>query len=126
MTNYSRPPTDEQIIDAFTTYAAGRADAGVTIAKALARVEFAEGQVTVFLDPARSGAEYWALIETAAHENPADFFGLPAAADDQDGIWLRGRVSHVEVRDIDGRPLGARSTAELNDFATGRSPRADG
>lgn len=125
MTNYSKPPTDEQIINAFTDYAAARAEANVAVAKAVAKVTFDEGQVTVFLDPAKAGAEYWALMETRAHKNPADFFGSPAAADDKDGIWLRGRVSQVEVRDIDGRPLGARSTAELNHYATGRSQRAD-
>lgn len=125
MTDFSRPPTDEQIITAFTDYAAARAEANVAVARAVAKVTFAEGQVTVFLDPAKAGAEYWALMETRSHENPADFFGLPAAGDDQDGIWLRGRVSHVEVRDIDGRPLGARSTAELNAFATGRAPSGE-
>ena len=125
MTNFSRPPSDEQIINAFTAYAAERAGAGVMIAKALTKVMFDDGNVTVFLDPAKSGAEYWALIETAAHQNLADLFGMPAASDSQDGIWLRGRVSHVEVRDIDGRPLGGLSTAELNDVATGRWQRDD-
>lgn len=119
MTNFTSPPTDAQIIEAFTTYAAERADAGVMIAKAVAKVEYESGRVSVILDPARSGAEYWALIETSAHENLADLFGEPAAFDDQDGIWLRGRVSHVEVRDIDGRPLGSRSTDKLHHIATG-------
>lgn len=124
MANFSSPPTDAQIIDAFATYAAERANAGVMVAKAVAEVEYDNGKVSVILDPARSGAEYWALIETSAYENLADFFGAPAAFDDHDGIWLRGRVSLIEVRDIDGRPLGHRSTAELNRIATGRGHRA--
>ena len=118
MSSFSSPPTDAQIIEAFTIYAAERADAGVMIAKAVAEVEYDNGKVSVILDPARSGAEYWALIETSAFENLADLFGQPAAFDDHTGIWLRGRVSHVEVRDIDGRPLGSRSTSELNYLAT--------
>ena len=124
MAKFSSPPTDAQIIDAFATYAAERADAGVMVAKAVAKVEYDNGKVSVIFDPARSGAEYWALIETSAYENLADFFGAPAAFDDQDGIWLRGRASHIEVRDVDGRPLGSRSTAELNRIATGRGHRA--
>lgn len=126
MPNFSSPPTDVQIIEAFTTYAAERADAEVMIAKAVAEVEYDNGKVSVILDPARSGAEYWALIETSAYENLADLFGAPAAFDNQDGIWLRGRVSHVEVRDIDGRPLGSRSTGELNHLATDRGDRTGG
>lgn len=124
MANYSRPPTEDQIIDVFTAYAAKCADAGVLVAKSVAEVLYSDGQVTFLLDPARSGAEYWALIETSSYKNLADFLGKPAGSEDKVGIWLRGRVSNVEVRDIDGRPLGARSTAELNDVATGRAHRA--
>lgn len=124
MANFSSPPTDAQIIGAFTTYATERADAGVIVAKAVAEVRYGNGKVSIVLDPARFGAEYWALIGTSAYKNLADFFGAFAAFDDQNGIWLRGRVSLIEVRDIDGRPLGSRSTAELNHFATGRGHRA--
>lgn len=122
MTIYSSSPTDEQIIGAFTDYAATCADANVAVAKAVAKVTFDDGRVTIVIDAAKAGAEHWALVETSSYENFADFLGKPAGSDDQVGIWLRGRVSDVEVRDIDGRPLGARSAAELNDFATGRTP----
>lgn len=125
MTNFSKPPTDEQIIDAFRDYAAARAEGNVAVAKAVAEVTFDDGRVSIVIDPAKAGAEYWALVETSSYENFADFLGKPVGSDDKDGIWLRGRVTHVEVRDIDGRPLGARSAAELNDYATGRSQRAD-
>ncbi|WP_344716866.1 hypothetical protein [Gordonia defluvii] len=120
MKNYRTPPTDEQIVSAFSRFATERAEAGVMVAKAVRDVHFGDGRVTVILDPARSGAEYWALIETSAFDNLAELFGIPAAFDDEDGIWLRGRVSIVEVQDVDGRPLGTRTTTELNDKATGR------
>ena len=45
MANLSSPPTDAQIIDAFATYAAERADAGVMVAKAVAEVEYDNGKV---------------------------------------------------------------------------------
>ncbi|MFS4490643.1 hypothetical protein [Dietzia kunjamensis] len=125
MTNFSRPPTDEEIISVFTDYAARRAEANVAVAKAVAKVAFDDGRVTVVIDPAKAGAEHWTLVETASYENFADFLGKPAGSDDKVGIWLRGRVSRMEVQDIDGRPLGARSTAELNDFATGRAQLTD-
>ncbi|MFT3715659.1 MAG: hypothetical protein QM774_06850 [Gordonia sp. (in: high G+C Gram-positive bacteria)] len=122
MRNYSTPPSDDEIVDAFSRFASARAEAGVMVAKAISDVRFGDGRVTVVLDPAKSGAEYWALIETSAFDNLAELFGIPAAFDDEDGTWLRGRVSTVEVRDVDGRPLGTRTTAELNDKATGRGP----
>lgn len=125
MTNYSRPPTDEQIIEAIIEYAAKCAEANVAVAKAVAEVTFDDGRVSIVIDPAKAGATHWALVETSSHENFADFLGKPVGSDDKDGIWLRGRVTHVEVRDIDGRPLGARSTAELNAFATGRAPSGE-
>ncbi|MBB3040025.1 hypothetical protein [Hoyosella altamirensis] len=120
MTSYSTPPTDEQIVRAFTSYANDRAAAGVMIAKAVTEVSFGDGRVRVVLDPAKSGAQYWALIETAAFENLAELFGIPAAFDDDKGIWLRTRVVSVDVRDVDGRPLGICTTGELNDRAIGR------
>lgn len=51
MANYSSPPTDAQIVDAFTTYAANRADAGVVVAKAVAEVGYDIGKVSIILDP---------------------------------------------------------------------------
>ena len=44
VTDFSRPPTEQQIIDAFTDYAAARAEANVAIAKAVAKVAFAGGR----------------------------------------------------------------------------------
>lgn len=120
MTSYQTPPTDEQIVEAFVSHAGERAAAGVMIAKAVTQVSFDGGRVTVVLDPAKSGAQYWALIETSAFENLADLFGIPAAFDDDKGVWLRTRVVAVGVRDVDGRPLGTRTTGELNYRATGR------
>lgn len=120
MTNYSVPPTDDDIIATFTSFAAERAKAGVLLAKAVAEVSVHDDRVTVVIDPVRSGAEYWALVETSPYDNLADLFGTPAAFDDEQGIWLRTRVAVVVVRDVDSRPLGERTTADLNDRATGR------
>lgn len=118
--DYSQPPTDEQIVAAFQNFASQRAEAGVMLAQSVADVRFADGTVTVALDPARSGAQYWALLESSPYDNHAELFGIPAAFDDEDGVWLRQRVGRVEVVDIDGRPLGTLTTDELNRKATGR------
>ncbi|WP_440711955.1 hypothetical protein [Gordonia sp. FQ] len=120
MTNYSRPPTDEQIVETFNEWVRERADAGVMLAQSVTSVSFADGRLTVVLDPAKSSAQYWALLECSPYDNHAELFGVPAAFDDEDGIWLRGRVAEVEVVDVDGRPLGTLTTAELNDKAVGR------
>lgn len=118
--DHNQPPTDKQIIAAFQDFASQRAGAGVMLAQSVVDVRFANGTVTVALDPSRSGAQYWALLETSPYDNHAELFGIPAAFDDEDGVWLRQRVGLVEVLDIAGRPLGTLTTAELNRKATGR------
>lgn len=120
MTDYSVPPTDDEIVGVFQEFVSERSAAGVMLAQAVAGVRFSDSKVTVALDPARSGAQYWALLETSPFDNHAELFGVPAAFDDEAGVWLRQRVAKVEVVDIDGRPLGTLTTAELNRRATGR------
>ncbi len=114
MADYTVLPTDSQIIEAFQAFVTERATGGVMLAKAVSEVRFDSGRVTVALDPARSGAEYWALIETSPFDNLADLFGQPVIFNDDLGVWLRGRVTDVVVVDVDGRPLGSRTAAELN------------
>jgi len=120
MTDYSLPPTDDEIVAAFQEFISERSGAGVMLAQSVADISFSDGKATVTLDPARSGAQYWALLETSPFDNHAELFGVPAAFDDEAGVWLRQRVARVEVVDVDGRPLGTLTTAELNRRAAGR------
>ncbi|GAC71052.1 hypothetical protein [Gordonia soli] len=113
------PPTNADIIAAVSEFVRERSDAGVLIAKAVSDVSFADGRVRVTIDPARAGAEYWALMETRAHENLSELFGRPVAFNDEQGTWLRTRVEHVDVVDVDGRELGTITAVELNRKAAG-------
>lgn len=120
MTNFNVPPTDDEILAAFQEFIAERSGARVMLAQSVADIRFSDGKLTVALDPARSGAQYWALLEASPFDNHAELFGVPAAFDDEAGVWLRQRVAQVEVVDVDGRPLGTLTTAELNRRAAGR------
>ncbi|WFN94190.1 hypothetical protein [Gordonia sihwensis] len=113
------PPTDAEVIEAFAVYIGQRSAAGVLMAKAVSDIAFRDGRVRITLDPARAGAEYWALMEVQPFDNPAYFYGTVVAFNDDEGTWLRRRVTDVDVVDVDGRPLGTATVAELYSRATG-------
>ncbi len=112
-------PTDAEVVEAFQRFLEERAQAGVAIARAVSSVSFASGEVIVVFDASVPGYEEWALRETAAFDNWADFAGAPIAFSNPEGDRLRLAVSRVTTFMDDGKPLGSRSAAELYKQGTG-------
>lgn len=106
-------PTDDEVKQAFQAFIDERADSGVMYAKAVTGVTVADGVVTVHADMSP------ALLELSPFDNLAEFFGVPAAFDDDQGVWLRETVNRVDVVNADGSSLGSMTAEELNRQAAG-------
>jgi hypothetical protein len=110
--NHSTPPTDDQIIQAFRDYIAERAEAENLWAQSVTDVSFADRCVTITLDPEQSGAEHGALI-AGDMQDPVESLMDPVGYNSDTLRWLRHRVQHLTVRDVDGRKLSEITTQEL-------------
>ncbi|MDN6845945.1 hypothetical protein ACTXJ8_14825 [Corynebacterium variabile] len=112
MTDKATPPTDEQIIQAFRDYIAERAGADNQWAQSVTDVSFADGRVTITLDPEQAGDEHGALL-TGEMQDPIESLMDPVGFNNDTSRWLRQRVQQLTVKDVDGRKLSEISTAEL-------------
>ncbi|WP_334137012.1 hypothetical protein [Corynebacterium variabile] len=112
MTDKTTPPTDDQIIQAFRDYIAERTEANNQWAQSVTDVSFADGRVLITLDPEQAGAEHGALI-AGDMPDPIESLMGPVGFNNDNSRWLRQRVQHLTVKDVDGRKLREISTAEL-------------
>lgn len=112
MTDKTTPPTDDQIIREFSSFIAERAEANNQWAQSVTGVSFAGGRVTITLDPEQAGAEHGALI-AGDMPDPIESLMDPVGFNNDTSRWLRQRVQHLTVKDVDGRKLSEIPTAEL-------------
>lgn len=111
--DYDAPPTSEDITAHFWDYFNELSAKGSKFAQAVSDVTYSDGTVSVLIDPAKAGAERWALysVMTQPWEKWA---GAPVAFWYEKEIWLRTVVHSVRVEDVNGKVLGSASTEQLS------------
>lgn len=98
--------TDADATAAIEDFLRGRAEAGVQLAQAAARVSLRDGELVVIFDPTLAGAEQWALLEVQPFKSLAHFVASPLQDETPRGAGLRSRIRTIHAAMIDGTSVG--------------------
>lgn len=105
--------SNAEVVTAFVSYFAQRADANVMVGKAVTGVSFANGVVRVTFESAAAGVTEAAFDELKAFDNLARFAVTPVAFNDELGRRLRPLIDSIETVGPNGVSLGALSRVEI-------------
>jgi len=116
--NFDTPPAVNDVTEHFWDHFNGLSEKGNLFAMAVSSVDFADGMVTITIDPQSAGATREALYSVMP-QPWEKWAATPISFWNDKEVWLRTVVHSVRVEDIDGTLLG---TGSAEQFSTGNHP----
>lgn len=107
------PVTDAEVVSTFQTYFDERAASSVMVGKAVSKVSFENGVVSVTFDPAHAGVTQATFDENKGFSNLASFAATPIAFNDNIGNRIRPSVDSIETSLPDGASLGTFNHSQI-------------